>query len=107
MPPERAVYVVHGFAMVLALTAALAWPRTGQPVLLVPLGSARLADALAWADQAEADLLAIQPDRGRLFARVRSHRSLAAALAAGFVPVAASSQGCVQIVNGRESPWKN
>jgi hypothetical protein len=104
---DRALYALHGFALVLALTAALAWPRTGEPALLVPLGSARLADALAWADRAEADLLAIQPDRGQLIARVPSHRSLAQALAAGFVPVAVSTQGCAQTVNGRERQWKD
>lgn len=93
--------------MVLALAAALAWPRTGQPVLLVPLGSARLADALTWADTAQADLLAIQPGRGQLIARVPSNRSLAQALAAGFLPIAVSTQGCAQTVNGRKNPWKN
>jgi hypothetical protein len=100
--PERALYVLHGFAMVLALTAALAWPRAGEPALLVPLGSAGLADALVWADAAQADLLAIQPDRGQLIARVPSHHSLVQALAAGFVPVAVSTEGCAQNVTGRE-----
>jgi hypothetical protein len=102
LPPERALFALHGFALMLALTAALAWPRTGEPALLVPFGSARLADALAWADAAQADLLAIQPDRGQLIARVPSHHSLAQALAAGFVPIAVSTPGCAQPVNGRE-----
>lgn len=107
MPSDRALVALHGFAMVLALTAALVWPRTGQPVLLVPIGSAHLVDALAWAEAAQADLLAIQPDRGQLIARAPSHHSLAQALAAGFVPIAVSTQGCAQTVNGRAKQWKD
>jgi hypothetical protein len=107
LSPDRALYALHGFASLLALAAALAWPRTGQPVLLVPLGSAQMADALAWADAAQADLLTLQSDRGRVIARAPSNQSLAHTLAAGFVPIAVSIQGCTRPANGRERPWKN
>lgn len=102
MPIDRALYALHGVAVVFALAAGLVWPRTGQPVLLVPLGPAHLADAIAWADTAQADVLTIQPDRRQLIARAPSNRSLAQALAAGFVPVAVSAEGCAQNVNRRE-----
>lgn len=94
MPAERLVFGLHGVAVVLALVAALAWPRPGQAALLVPLGSGDLGSALRWADQEQAPLLAIDTIAGRAVIRVADNGSLLRALRAGLVPVAIATRGC-------------
>lgn len=94
MTAERALFVLHGFAMLLALAAALVWPRAGQAALMVPLGRSDLGEVLRWADAEQAPLLAIDPARGRVIARISSNGSVLRALASGLVPVAARAPGC-------------
>ncbi len=107
MRSERALFALHGLALGLALAAALAWPRVGEPALLVPLGADRMARAFAWADGERAEYLAIDPAGGRVIARIPSNHSLMRALANGIVPVAARTPGCAARSNGRTLQWKN
>lgn len=96
MPADRALFALHGLALVLALAAALVWPRAGQAALMVPLGRSDIGSALRWADAEQAQLLALDPARGRVIARISSNESLLHALAFGLVPVAARAPGCKQ-----------
>lgn len=101
MRAERALFGLHGLALVLALAAALAWPRPGQPVLLVPIGGGGIASALARASAGDVRLLAIDPLRARVIARIPADRSPIAALAAGILPVAVRYRGCADPSQGR------
>lgn len=94
MPAERALFGLHGCAVVLALVAALVWPRPGQAALLVPLGRADLGSALRWADEEQAPLLALDTVAGRAVIRMADNDSMLRALRAGFVPVAIAQRGC-------------
>lgn len=94
MRTDRALIAVHVSGAVLALGAALFWPRPGQAALLVPVGQHELADALQWADREAAPLLELDTARGRVIARVSDNASLLRALGAGLVPVAVRTAGC-------------
>jgi hypothetical protein len=94
LPTERALFALHGFALVLALAAALVWPRAGQAALLVPMGHSDIGGALRWADAEQAQLLALDSARGRVIARISSNDSVVRALAFGLIPVAARAPGC-------------
>jgi hypothetical protein len=99
---ERALFGLHALALVLALAAALLWPRPGQPVLLVPLGgSGGLATALDWAEAAGADYLAIDPARARVIVRLPADASLASAPMAGILPLAIRFDSCMRPDTGR------
>jgi hypothetical protein len=104
---ERILFALHGFALVLALTAALAWPRVGEAALLVPLVPGGSAQAYAWADAERAEYLAIDPSGARVIARVPSNDSLLRALASGILPVAAGARGCQTPIEGNLPQWKN
>ncbi|MBI1403700.1 MAG: hypothetical protein GC147_10840 [Porphyrobacter sp.] len=107
MWPERAFFAGHGCAALLALGAALAWPRVGEAAVLVPLGTGRMSETLAWAEAERAPVLGIDTGRARVIARIPSNHSLWRALARGIVPVAARSPGCGTQRKGRKNPWKN
>jgi hypothetical protein len=94
MRSDRMMLGLHGGAIVLALTAALVWPRTGQAALLVPLGGQDRARVLQWADREEAELVTFDTASGHVVARVRNHRSLLRALGAGMMPIATRAPGC-------------
>lgn len=94
MRGERALIALHGAGVMLALTAALLWPRPGQAALLVPLGSADMRSALGWAARQDAALLALDTDSGRVIARITDNRSLLHALRLGILPVAVRAPGC-------------
>lgn len=79
---------------VLALVAALAWPRAGEAALLVPLGSNDLRTVLRWAHSQSAPLIELDPASGRVVARIASNPGLFSALGAGIVPIAARTRGC-------------
>jgi hypothetical protein len=91
---DRAVIALHTGAMLLALVAALVWPRPGQAALLVPLGPDGLAAALDWADAEGAPLLALDTASGRVIARISTNDSLLRAISSGLVPIAARAPGC-------------
>jgi hypothetical protein len=91
---DRALLAAHASGVVLALGAALFWPRPGQAALIVPVGSDDLAPALQWADREAAPLLELDTARGRVIARVTDNASLLRALGAGLVPIAARAAGC-------------
>jgi hypothetical protein len=91
---DRALIGLHACALLLAFTAALAWPRSGQAALMVPIGHRDVRAALRWADAEQAPLLALDPARGRVIARLSSNDSVLRALASGLVPVAARAPGC-------------
>jgi hypothetical protein len=98
---EHALFGFHALALVLALAAALLWPRPGQPVLLVPLAGEGLRPALAWADAAGADFLAIDPARARVIVRLPAGAALAGAPAAGILPLAIRYDSCARAETGR------
>jgi hypothetical protein len=101
------MFALHGFALLLALVAALAWPRVGEPALLVPLGLGRTDRAYAWADAEHAEYLAIDPSGTRVIARIPSSGSLLSALASGVLPVAARARGCRKITQKGQTLWKS
>jgi hypothetical protein len=107
LPAERALFALHGFALVLALTTALAWPRVGEAALLVPLAPDGSAQAYAWAEAEGAEFLAIDPAGTRVIARIPSGDSLLSALASGILPVAARPRTCRPPRNGSSASWKN
>jgi hypothetical protein len=94
MRADRAILGLHGLAVLLALIAALAWPRAGQAAVLVPLGSEGQAAAIRWASREGAPLLGIDPASGRVVARMASTASMIRALGAGIVPIAARAETC-------------
>lgn len=105
--PERALFAVHGLALVFAVAVALAWPRAGEPAVLVPLGPGGIADAFVWADAEGAEFFAIKPESGRVIVRVPSNHSLLQALASGIVPVATRAAGCKAPDSRRTQSWKS
>lgn len=94
MRAEHALIGLHGCALLVALAAALVWPRAGQAALMVPLGHNDVRAVIRWADTEQAQLLAIDPARGRVIARISSNDSALRALANGLVPVVARTRGC-------------
>lgn len=94
MPRDGLMLGLHAGATLLALTAALVWPRAGQAAVLVPLGHQDTAQVLRWAEREQAEFIALDPASGRVVARVRNYRSLLHAIGAGIVPIAASIAGC-------------
>lgn len=94
MRSDRTMLCLHGGAILLALTAALVWPRAGQAALLVPLGDQDVAQVLRWADRERAELIAFDPDSGRVVARVTNHDSLVRAIGSGILPIATRAVGC-------------
>jgi hypothetical protein len=104
---DRALFALHAFALVLALVAALAWPRVGEPALLVPLGFGGANRAYAWADAERAEYLAIDRAGTRVIARIPSSDSLLSALASGILPVAARARGCRYVSQEDQTPWKS
>jgi hypothetical protein len=94
MRADAAMLALHGGAIMLALTAALVWPRVGQAAVLVPLGRQDVAQVLRWAEREQAERIALDPASGRVVARVNDHRSLLRAIGAGIIPIAASAAGC-------------
>lgn len=94
MRADRAVIALHGAGVVLALTAALVWPRPGQAALMVPLAGGDVHGVLEWAASEDARLLTLDSASGRVIARIADNRSLLSALGAGILPVAARAPGC-------------
>ena len=94
MAADRALFVLHGFALVLASATALVWPRAGEAALLVPLGADGTARAIAWADAEQAEFLAIDPAGARMITRIPSGASLTRALARGILPLAVRDPRC-------------
>ncbi len=94
MRADRAMIALHIGAVLVALAAALAWPRAGQAALLVPLGTGGANAALDWAEAEDTNLLALDTRQGRVIARVGSNASLLRALSAGLVPIAVRTPGC-------------
>lgn len=78
----------------LALVAALVWPRPGQAALLVPLGGSDTRSVIAWAAREEAPLLALDTTRGRVIARITGNADLLRALGEGILPLAVRAPGC-------------
>lgn len=107
MRGDRAIIGLHGAAMLLALAAALVWPRAGQAALMVPLGSSDLATVLRWADTEQAQLLALDPASGRVIARISTNRSLLSAISHGIVPIAARGTGCNVRPQRTRTSWTN
>lgn len=95
MRAERALLGLHVTGVVLALVAALVWPRPGQAALLVPLSGSDARGVIAWAQREEAPLLALDTSRGRVIARITDNASLLRALEAGILPLAARAPSCV------------
>lgn len=98
MLAERAMMSLHAGAVLLALTAALVWPRAGQAAVLVPVGSAGLDTALGWAARENAPLLAIDTASGRVVVRLSERGSAASAIASGIIPLASRARGCATAV---------
>lgn len=94
MHADRALLGLHAAGVILALAAALVWPRPGQAALLVPLGGSDARELIAWAAREEAPLLALDTSRGRVIARVTDNASLLRALRQGILPLAARAPGC-------------
>jgi len=94
MRADRALFGFHAAGAVLALAAALIWPRPGQAALLVPLGASDTRELIAWAVREDAPLLAVDSTRGRIIARVADNASLLRALGHGILPLAARAPGC-------------
>lgn len=94
MRSDRVVLALHGSAILLAMVAALVWPRAGQAALLVPLGDQDLARVLRWADREGAELITLDTGSGRVIARVGNHYSLLRAIGAGIIPITADAPGC-------------
>lgn len=94
MRADRALLGLHAAGVVLALAAALVWPRPGQATLLVPLGGSDTRSVIAWAAREEAPLLGLETSRGRIIARVTDNASLLRALGQGILPLAARAPGC-------------
>jgi hypothetical protein len=101
---ERALIALHSGAVLLSLTAALMWPRTGQAALLVPLGEQKMESALDWVAREDAELIELDSTSGRIVARISDNRSAWRAIAAGFVPIAARAGGCTSDAKGI-GPW--
>lgn len=100
MQTERVLCACHVGAVLLALTAALIWPRPGQAVLLVPFGNSGVEAALHWANSENAELLELDTASGRVVARMAPGASAAQALALGILPVVSRSRGCGGLGNG-------
>ena len=94
MRSDRLMLGLHGAGVLLALTAALVWPRAGQATLLVPLGDQNIAQVLRWADHEQAELIALDPASGRVVARVTNRDSLLRAIGSGIMPIATRTAGC-------------
>lgn len=105
MPGNRLLIGLHGAAVLVALAAALGWPRAGQAALMVPLGSASLPAVLAWAEAEDAALLRLDPGAGTIIARIPTNHSLLGAVQRGILPVAARPTGCAPSQIKRSSPW--
>lgn len=96
MRADRAVLGLHGTGVLVALAAALVWPRPGQAALMVPLAGNDMRSVLHWAAAEDARLLTINTDTGRVIARISDNHSLMRAVGAGILPVAARAPGCQQ-----------
>ena len=94
MRTDRALLGLNAAGVMLALVAALVWPRPGQAALLVPLNGSDARSVIAWAQREEAPLLALDTSRGRGIARVTDNASLLRALGQGILPLAARAPGC-------------
>ncbi len=98
---------MHGAGVLLALAAALVWPRTGQAALMVPLAGGNATAVLHWAEHENAPLLALDTGRGRAVARIPSSHSLLAALGQGLLPIAVRDPGCGPHSQRSLSAWKS
>lgn len=94
MRAERTLFGLHAAGVVLAVAAALVWPRAGQAALMVPLGGADTRTVIGWAAQENAPLLVLDTASGRVIARMTDNRSMLRALGQGIVPIAAPAPGC-------------
>lgn len=94
MRAEKALLALQATGVVLALVAALVWPRPGQAALLVPLNGSDARGVIAWAEHEDAPLLALDTTRGRVIARVTDNAGLLRALGHGILPIAARVRGC-------------
>lgn len=94
MRADRTMLGLHATGAVLALAAALVWPRPGQAALLVPLSGTDARSVIAWAAHEDAPLLALDTARGRVIARVSDNAILLRALAKGILPLAVRTPGC-------------
>jgi hypothetical protein len=94
MHADRVLMGFHAAGVVLALAAALVWPRPGQAALLVPLAGSDARELVAWAAHEDAPLLALDTARGRVIARIADNASLLRALGHGILPLAARAPGC-------------
>lgn len=94
MTTDGRLIAMHGAGVALALVAALAWPRTGQAALLVPVGNSDLGTVLRWADREQASLLRLDTANGRVIARVDGNASLLSAVSQGILPIAARAPSC-------------
>ncbi len=83
-------------AVVIALAAALVWPRPGQAALMVPLGEGGLRRVVDWANAERAPLLALDSTSGRVISRISDNRSLFNAVRAGILPVATRAPDCTK-----------
>jgi hypothetical protein len=107
MSADRIIIAVHGAAVLLALAAALVWPRAGQAALMVPFGGSDIATVLRWADAEQAPLLSLDPGSGRVIARISTNRSLLSAISHGIVPIAVRGTGCTARPQGTRTSWTN
>jgi hypothetical protein len=107
MRPDRAILGVHAFAVLLALGAALVWPREGQAAVMIPLGRSDLGTVLQWVEAEDSRILARDPGSGRVIVGISNDASLWRALAVGIVPVAARNPGCTPPSDKRRKSWKN
>ncbi len=96
MRGDRAMLGLHGAGVMIAVAAALVWPRPGQAALMVPVGDSGMRGVVAWADGEDATLLALDTTNGRAIARITDNRSIVRAIKAGILPIAARAPGCVQ-----------
>lgn len=94
MRADRTLLGLHATGAVLALAAALVWPRPGQAALLVPLNGSDARGVIAWAQREDAPLLALDTSRGRVIARITDNAGLLRALGHGILPLAARAPGC-------------
>jgi len=85
---------IQAAIILLASGAAIAWPRAGETALIIPLGANDQRDVLRWAENADARLLALNAESGRIVVHVPSNYSMLTALGSGFLPITARERGC-------------
>jgi hypothetical protein len=77
-----------------ALAAALLYPATNKPALLIALDGRPPAAAIAWGSHNDAPLIGLTAGGDAAVLRLSSATSVLAALRSGFLPIAADGGLC-------------